>query len=106
MVFIRIFGAKMEYRRLIRELEFLGRDPITFSRSVLGRLVFPLGPDWLWALKEWLRGRGRESARWLKYVTIDRDFGRAMRIPERARDTGFAFLANRLQQSAISGFGC
>ncbi len=81
-----------ELRRLLKEIGCLSRHPIGFVRNALSNLVWPLGPEWLWALKERLRGRGAQSTRWLRYVTIDADYGRRMRIPERARDSGFNYF--------------
>lgn len=83
---------KMEFRRLLNELAVFGRGPIALTRSMLSRLLFPLGPDWLWTLKEWVRGRGGVAAHWLRYVPIDPEFGRMMRIAERTRDEAFSFV--------------
>lgn len=83
---------KREYRRLLHELSFLGPTPISFTRGVLARLVYPLGPDWLWTSKEWIRGRGNESVQWLRFVPINPDFARDMKIAERAKEEKFSFF--------------
>ncbi len=90
-IYTHLWRAK-EYRRLFKEIGFLGRDPISFVRSSFAQLVVPYGPNWLWELKEWLRGRRRDSNEWLKYVSIDPEFGRLMRVTERARDSGFDYF--------------
>jgi len=81
-----------EFRRLLGEIGSLGRDPVSLVRNTLSNLVWPLGPEWLWALKERLRGRGPLNTRWLRYVAIDPEYGSRMRIPERARDSGFNYF--------------
>jgi asparagine synthase (glutamine-hydrolysing) len=82
-----------EYRQLFKELVYLNRNPIAFTRRAFTELAGPLAPDWFWHLKEWLRGRGNDDRdRWLRYVAINPEVGREMRIPERAKATGFNFF--------------
>ena len=80
------------YRQLLKELSYRGHNPLTIAYHAFGQVVVPLGPEWFWSLKEWVRGRGLQHDRWLRYVTARPDFAQAMRIPQRARETGFSFF--------------
>jgi asparagine synthase (glutamine-hydrolysing) len=82
------------FRRLVKEL--LALDGVAgLPRHVLIQLAVPLGPEWLWAFKEWLRGRGGERNRWLRYVAANPKFARAMRIPARAQAAEFNFFGRQ-----------
>ena len=78
-------------RQLLKELVLVGRGPLGIMRSSLNRLVFPLGPTWLWDFKEQLRGRPTTANRWSLFSTAEPSFADQMHIPQQAREVGIFY---------------
>lgn len=81
------------YRQLLKEFAHARRGPFDLPRQIFTHLLIPLGPDWLWKVKERLRGRAVERERWLDMVVAAAPaFADEKNVLARARATGFDFF--------------
>lgn len=72
-----------KFKRLVRELSH-DSSPKRFVKRGLGRVVYPLIPHWLWALKEQFRGRSAAGSRvnWPRSSAINPEYARRMNIAD------------------------
>ncbi|MEZ5819112.1 MAG: asparagine synthase-related protein [Hyphomicrobiaceae bacterium] len=84
------------FRRLLAEMAHTGGSGLVgFARTFLSSIVFPMGPEWLWNLKERLRGRDAGSDLWLRFSALDPEFGTSIDFPARAARFGFRFHGSK-----------
>ena len=83
--------------QLCKELSIISASQKRFIRNVLKYIVYPLGPNWLWNLKERLRGHPRAEINWGRLVTADPTFAKKMNIPERIDQAGYRFFGGKPQ---------
>jgi len=83
--------------QLHKELAMMSPDSRRYVRNIFKHLVFPLGPTWLWNLKERIRGRAKDQLNWRRFATVDREFAEEMRIPDRIDQAGYSYFGGKPQ---------
>ena len=87
------------YRQMFDELMRLDAGFLNLLRNINSTLIMPYAPNWMWDIKERLRGRKPAYSSWQSHVSLRQDLVNSRQILQRSQRAGITYFSGKPVQN-------